>query len=55
MQVRVHYRARWYREDRETAAVLEGSKDLETERTDRWTFALTDDAEHPWRLVTVVA
>lgn len=55
MQVRVHYRARWYREDRETAAVLEGSKDYETERTDRWTFALTDDAEHPWRLVAVAA
>jgi len=55
MQVQVHYRARWYREDRETAAVLEGSKDLETERTDRWTFALTDDAEHPWRLVAVAA
>lgn len=53
MQVQVHYRARWYREDRETAAVLEGSKDHETERTDRWTFALTDDAEHPWRLVAV--
>jgi predicted lipid-binding transport protein (Tim44 family) len=55
MQVQVHYRARWYREDRETAAVLEGSKDRETERTDRWTFALTDDAEHPWRLVAVAA
>lgn len=55
MQVQVHYRARWYREDRETAAVLEGSKDHETERTDRWTFALTDDAEHPWRLVAVAA
>lgn len=55
MQVQVHYRARWYREDRETAAVLEGSKDHETERTDRWTFALTDDAEHPWRLVAVDA
>lgn len=55
MQVQVHYRARWYREDRETAEVLEGSKDLETERTDRWTFALTDDAEHPWRLAAVAA
>ncbi len=55
MQVQVHYRARWYREDRETAELLEGSKDLETERTDRWTFALTDDAAHPWRLVAVAA
>ncbi|MDO9408594.1 TIM44-like domain-containing protein [Patulibacter sp.] len=53
MSVRLRYRARWYREDRATAAVVEGSKDDERERTDAWTFALTEDREHPWRLVAV--
>ncbi|WP_036725944.1 TIM44-like domain-containing protein [Patulibacter minatonensis] len=53
MSVDLRYRARWYREDRDTAAVLEGSKDDERVRTDAWTFALTDDAEDPWRLVAV--
>ncbi|MDO9409878.1 TIM44-like domain-containing protein [Patulibacter sp.] len=53
MVVRLRYRARWYREDRDTAAVLSGDKRTETRRSNSWTFALTDDAENPWRLVRV--
>jgi predicted lipid-binding transport protein (Tim44 family) len=53
MAVDLRYRARWYREDRDTAAVVEGDKDAERERTDSWTFALTDDTTNPWRLVGV--
>ena len=53
MAVRLRYRARWYREDRDTAAVLSGDKRAETRRSNSWTFALTDDAENPWRLVRV--
>jgi predicted lipid-binding transport protein (Tim44 family) len=40
-----------YLEDRDTAAVLSGSKDRATRFTERWTFALDGDAESPWRLV----
>jgi predicted lipid-binding transport protein (Tim44 family) len=42
-----------YVEDRDTAAVLDGSKNAETETTQRWTFALTAGSELPWRLVAV--
>jgi predicted lipid-binding transport protein (Tim44 family) len=53
MTVALRYRARWYREDRDTAEVLDGDKDDERTRTDVWTFALTDDPRDPWRLVAV--
>ena len=51
MDVELRYRARWYREDRDTAAVLQGDRDAERELRAAWTFALTDDAADPWRLV----
>jgi hypothetical protein len=44
---------RRYVEDRDTAAVLGGSKTAETETLQRWTFALGDDPATPWRLVGV--
>lgn len=53
MTVDLRYRARWYRQDRDTAAVIEGSEDDEQTRTDTWTFALGDDAGNPWRLIAV--
>ncbi len=40
-----------YLEDRDTAAVLAGSKARATRFTERWTFALDGDADTPWRLV----
>jgi predicted lipid-binding transport protein (Tim44 family) len=42
---------RRYLEDRDTAAVLEGSKERATTFTERWTLALSDDAATPWRIV----
>lgn len=42
---------RRYLEDRDTAAVLEGSQAREVSFTERWTLALGDDAETPWRIV----
>ncbi len=42
---------RRYLEDRDTAAVLEGSKDRATTFTERWTLALGDDPATPWRIV----
>jgi predicted lipid-binding transport protein (Tim44 family) len=42
---------RRYLEDRDTAALLEGSKERERTFTERWTLALGDDAATPWRIV----
>jgi predicted lipid-binding transport protein (Tim44 family) len=42
---------RRYLEDRDTAAVLDGSKDRATTFTERWTLALGDDPATPWRIV----
>jgi predicted lipid-binding transport protein (Tim44 family) len=49
----VRIEGRRYVEDRDTAAVLGGSKDRDATLTQRWTFALTGDAQTPWRLVAV--
>ncbi len=51
IEVQVRHRARWYREDRDTQAVLEGSRTQEQERVERWTFRLDDDTERPWVLI----
>ena len=42
---------RRYLEDRDTVAVIEGSKDRATTFTERWTLALADDPATPWRIV----
>jgi predicted lipid-binding transport protein (Tim44 family) len=52
MDVALRFRARWYREDRDTVALIEGSRDQETEREQRWRFALTDDRKNPWKLAS---
>ncbi len=49
----VTLKGRRYVEDRDTAAVLGGSKSAETETVQRWTFALTTGSELPWRLAAV--
>ncbi|MDX8151036.1 TIM44-like domain-containing protein [Patulibacter brassicae] len=51
MSVVVRYAGAWYREDRDTQAVVAGSRERPTDRRERWTLALVDDAEVPWRLV----
>jgi len=43
-------RGRRYREDRDTAAVLQGSKDREASFTERWTLTLDGDEKTPWRI-----
>ncbi len=54
MLVSVRVRGRRYVEDRDTAAVLSGSKDSETTFTERWTLTLRDDdAQEPWHLADV--
>jgi predicted lipid-binding transport protein (Tim44 family) len=50
MTVEAQVSGRRYVEDRDTAAVLRGSKDRETTFTERWTMALDGDPETPWRI-----
>ena len=50
MAVEADVSGRRYVEDRDTAAVLRGSKDRETTFTERWTMALDGDPEAPWRI-----
>ena len=51
MRVEVELGGRRYVEDRDTAAVLSGSKDRTTMFTERWTLALEGPPDAPWRLV----
>jgi predicted lipid-binding transport protein (Tim44 family) len=54
MTVVVEVGGRRYVEDRDTAAVLSGSKDSATTFTESWTLALNGPDEAPWRLVSTV-
>jgi predicted lipid-binding transport protein (Tim44 family) len=51
MTVEAQLRGRRYREDRDTLALVEGSRDRETDFAERWTLRLGDDAASPWRIV----
>lgn len=51
MSVEVDVAGRRYVEDRDTAAVVSGSKSAETTFTERWTLAIDGPAENPWRIV----
>jgi predicted lipid-binding transport protein (Tim44 family) len=53
MTVDVELGGRRYVEDRDTAAVLSGSKDGAATFTERWTLALHGPAGAPWRIVGV--
>jgi predicted lipid-binding transport protein (Tim44 family) len=50
MTVEADVSGRRYREDRDTAAVVEGSKEREVTFTERWTLALDSSGEMPWRI-----
>jgi predicted lipid-binding transport protein (Tim44 family) len=55
MSLDVDIEGRRYIEDRDTAAVVSGSRSRATSFTEHWTMALTDDALQPWRIVRVGA
>ncbi|CAB4870022.1 unannotated protein [freshwater metagenome] len=55
MLVGVRVRGRRYIEDRDTAAVVSGSRDAETTFTERWMMALDGPETMPWRLTGVGA
>jgi len=50
MTVEADVSGRRYRENRDTVAVVEGSKDREVTFTERWTMTLDGDSEVPWRI-----
>jgi predicted lipid-binding transport protein (Tim44 family) len=52
MTIDVELGGRRFVEDRDTAAVVQGSKDSATTFTERWTLALDGESGNPWRLVT---
>nr|WP_282600201.1 TIM44-like domain-containing protein [Patulibacter sp. SYSU D01012] len=51
MSVTIRYEGAWYREDRDTQAVVAGARERVTTRREQWTLGLTGDAARPWRLV----
>jgi predicted lipid-binding transport protein (Tim44 family) len=53
MTIDVEIEGRRYIEDRDTSAVLQGSKSRATKFTERWTLALDDDQAQPWKIVAV--
>jgi predicted lipid-binding transport protein (Tim44 family) len=55
MSIEVDVSGRRYVENRDTAAVVAGSKDREVEFTERWTLALTGGDTAPWQIVSVHA
>ena len=50
MSIEVDLTGRRYIEDRDTTAVLAGSRSRATSFTEHWTFALDGDAAQPWLL-----
>ena len=54
MTVEVDVSGRRYVEDRDTAAVVSGSRGAEAEFTERWTLAIDGPAANPWRIVAAV-
>jgi predicted lipid-binding transport protein (Tim44 family) len=53
MTVEVDLAGRRYLEDRDTAAVVAGSRSRQTSFTERWTLSLNGDAKQPWRITSV--
>jgi predicted lipid-binding transport protein (Tim44 family) len=53
MTIDIEIEGRRYIEDRDTTAVVAGSKSGETTFTEHWTLALAGDPAQPWRIVAV--
>lgn len=55
MSLEVDLEGRRYIEDRDTRAVLSGSRKHSAHFTEHWTMGLCDDEQQPWRIVSVAA
>jgi predicted lipid-binding transport protein (Tim44 family) len=52
MTIEVDLSGRRYLENRDTAAVVAGSRTRKTSFTERWTLSLTSDERQPWRITS---
>jgi hypothetical protein len=55
MTIEVDVSGRRYVENRDTVAVIAGSKDDEVEFTEHWTLALSGPDHAPWQIVDAKA
>lgn len=55
MHLEMDLEGRRYIEDRNTRAVLSGSRNRSAHFTERWTMGLCDNDQQPWRIVSVAA
>ena len=55
MTIEVDITGRRYIENRDTTAVMAGSRSRKTSFTERWTLSLTGDEAQPWRIIAVGA
>jgi predicted lipid-binding transport protein (Tim44 family) len=55
MTIEVDLTGRRYIENRDTTAVMAGSRTRKSSFTERWTLSLTGDAGQPWRISAVAA
>jgi predicted lipid-binding transport protein (Tim44 family) len=55
MAIEVDLTGRRYIENRDTAAVLAGSRTRQASFTERWTLSLTGDSQQPWRITSVAS
>ena len=55
MSVEVDVEGRRYLEERDTTAVLAGSRSRRVRFTERWTLGLSDDPGQPWRIAAAAA
>ena len=55
MTIEVDLTGRRYIENRDTAAVLAGSRTRKASFTERWTLSVTGDPQQPWRITSVTA
>jgi predicted lipid-binding transport protein (Tim44 family) len=55
MSVEVDVTGCRYLEDRDTAAVIAGSRTRTTTFTEHWTFALDGDNAQPWRIAVAAS
>ncbi len=55
MTIEVDLSGRRYIENRDTTAVMAGSRTRKSSFTERWTLSLTDDQSQPWRITAVAA
>jgi predicted lipid-binding transport protein (Tim44 family) len=55
MQLEIELEGRRYTEDRDTRAILSGSRTHRTRFTEHWTMGRSDDEDEPWRIVPVAA